>query len=413
MKKSRAVIALILTAVITGLMAYTALVGLGSGHRGSYHNIKLGLDLAGGASITYEAVGDEAPSAEDMADTVYKLQQRVDQYSTEAQVYTEGSDRINIEIPGISGVEETNKILEELGKPGSLYFIRQTDENGNQNYELGTDENGNYGYVLTKDLEQIIADGDAVLQGTDVAEAKAGYQSDNMNNQEIVVSLTFTDEGKQKFADATTKAYAAGESIGIYYDGRFISVPRVQAAITDGRAVITGENTIEEAESLASNIRIGGLKVELQRLRSQIVGAQLGQDAIRTSKTAGMLGFALVALLMCLVYWLPGVCASIALCIYILIVAIVINAFDVTLTLPGIAGILLSIGMAVDANVIIFARIREELRAGKNVRMAIKSGFDKALSAIIDGNVTTLIAAAVLAILGSGTIKGFAYTLAL
>ena len=413
MKKSRAVTALIAVAVITGLMAYTALVGLGSGHRGSYHNIKLGLDLAGGASITYEAAGDEDPSAEDMADTVYKLQQRVDQYSTEAQVYTEGSDRINIEIPGISGVEETNKILEELGKPGSLYFIRQTDENGNQNYELGTDENGNYGYVLTKDLEQIIADGDAVLQGTDVAEAKAGYQSDNMNNQEIVVSLTFTDEGKQKFADATTKAYAAGESIGIYYDGRFISVPRVQAAITDGRAVITGENTIEEAESLASNIRIGGLKVELQRLRSQIVGAQLGQDAIRTSKTAGMLGFVLVALLMCVVYWLPGLCASIALCIYILIVAIILNAFDVTLTLSGIAGILLSIGMAVDANVIIFARIREELRAGKNVKIAIKSGFDKALSAIIDGNVTTLIAAAVLAFLGSGTIKGFAHTLAI
>ena len=413
MKKSRAVIALILTVVVAGLLAYTALVGLGGGHRGSYHNIKLGLDLAGGASITYEAVGEQAPSDEDMADTVYKLQQRVDQYSTEAQVYTEGSDRINIEIPGISGVEETNKILNELGKPGSLYFIRQTDENGNENYSLGADENGNYGYILNKDLEQIIADGDAVLQGTDVIEAQAGYQNDNMNNQQIVVSLTFTDEGKQKFADATTKAYAAGETIGIYYDGRFISVPRVQAAITDGRAIITGEETIEEAESLASNIRIGGLKVELQRLRSQIVGAQLGQDAIRTSKTAGMLGFALVVLLMCVVYWLPGVCASIALCIYIMIVAIVLNAFDVTLTLPGIAGILLSIGMAVDANVIIFARIREELRAGKNVRMAMKSGYDKALSAIIDGNVTTLIAAAVLAFLGSGTIKGFAYTLAI
>ena len=413
MKKSRAVIALILTVVITALMAFTVLVGLGSGHRGSYHNIKLGLDLAGGASITYEAVGDEAPSAEDMADTVYKLQQRVDQYSTEAQVYTEGNDRINIEIPGISGVEETNKILEELGRPGSLYFIRQTDESGNDNYTLGTDEDGNYGYVLTKELDQIIADGDAVLQGTDVVEAKAGYQTDSMNNQEIVVSLTFTDEGKQKFADATTKAYAAGETIGIYYDGKFISVPRVQAAITDGRAVITGESTIEEAESLASNIRIGGLKVELQRLRSQIVGAQLGQDAIRTSKTAGMLGFALVVILMCAVYWLPGLCASIALCIYILIVAIILNAFDVTLTLPGIAGILLSIGMAVDANVIIFARIREELREGKTVKMAMKSGYDKALSAIIDGNVTTLIAAAVLAFLGSGTIKGFAYTLAI
>ena len=413
MKKSRAVIALILTAVFTGLMAYTVLVGFGGGHRGSYHNIKLGLDLAGGASITYEAVGDEAPSAEDMADTVYKLQQRVDQYSTEAQVYTEGNDRINIEIPGISGVEETNKILEELGRPGSLYFIRQTDDNGNDNYTLGADENGNYGYVLTKDLDQIIADGDVVLQGTDVLEAKAGYQTDNMNNQEIVVSLTFTDEGKQKFADATTKAYAAGETIGIYYDGKFISVPRVQAAITDGRAVITGEDTIEEAESLASNIRIGGLKVELQRLRSQIVGAQLGQDAIRTSKTAGMLGFALVVILMIAVYWLPGLCASLALCIYILLVTIILNAFDVTLTLPGIAGILLSIGMAVDANVIIFARIREEIREGKNVRMAMKSGFDKALSAIIDGNVTTLIAAAVLAFLGSGTIKGFAYTLAI
>ena len=349
MKKSRAVLALVLTAVIVALMAYTALIGIGGGHRGSYHNIKLGLDLAGGASITYEAVGDETPSDEDMADTVYKLQQRVDQYSTEAQVYTEGSDRINIEIPGISGVEETNKILNELGQPGSLYFIRQTDDNGNQNYELGQDENGNTGYVLTKDLKQIIADGDVVLEGTDVTEAKAGYQSDNMNNQQIVVSLTFNDEGKKKFADATTKAYAAGESIGIYYDGRFISVPRVQAAITDGRAIITGENTIEEAESLASNIRIGGLKVELQRLRSQIVGAQLGQDAIRTSKSAGMIGFALVCLLMILVYWLPGLCASIALCIYVLIVTIVLNAFDVTLTLPGIAGILLSIGMAVDA----------------------------------------------------------------
>ncbi|MBQ8986008.1 MAG: protein translocase subunit SecD [Lachnospiraceae bacterium] len=413
MKKSRAVIALILTAVITGLMAYTALVGFGGGHRGSYHNIKLGLDLAGGASITYEAVGDTAPTDEDMADTVYKLQQRVDQYSTEAQVYTEGSDRINIEIPGISGVEETNKILNELGQPGSLYFIRQTDESGNQNYQLGQDADGNVDYILTKDLKQIVADGDAVLEGTDVQEAKAGYQNDSMNNQQIVVSLTFTDEGKQKFADATTKAYAAGETIGIYYDGRFISVPRVQAAITDGRAVITGENTIEEAESLASNIRIGGLKVELQRLRSQIVGAQLGQDAIRTSKTAGILGFALVAILMIAIYWLPGLCATLALCIYILIVTIILNAFDVTLTLPGIAGILLSIGMAVDANVIIFARIREEIHAGKTVKNAMKSGYDKALSAIIDGNVTTLIAAAVLAFLGSGTIKGFAYTLAI
>ena len=412
-KRSQAAVAAVIIAVLTAVMSYTALIGLGDGHRGSYHNIRLGLDLAGGASITYEAQGEEPPSDEDMSDTVYKLQQRVQQYSTEAQVYREGQDRITIEIPGVSGVEETNRILDELGQPGSLYFIRQTDESGGQNYELTTSEDGTVGYVLTKELSELDAGGDIVLEGTDVADAQAGYQNDSMNNQEVVVSLTFTDEGKKKFADATTKAFAQGESIGIYYDGRFISVPRVQAAITDGRAVITGEETIESAESLASNIRIGGLKVELKRLRSQIVGAQLGQDAIRTSKMAGIVGFALVVLLMCLVYRIPGLCASIALGIYTLMVALVINAFDITLTLPGIAGILLSIGMAVDANVVVFARIKEEIAMGRAVNIAVKNGYGKALSAIIDGNVTTLIAAAVLGLLGTGPVKGFAYTLAI
>ena len=413
MKKSRAVISLLLLAAVTGLMAYAVLIGFGKGHRGSYHNIKKGLDLAGGASITYQAVGEEPPTQEDLNDTKYKLQRRVDQYSTEAQVYTEGTDRLNIEIPGISGVAETNQILEDLGRPGSLYFIRQTDDAGNQNYQLGLTEDGGVEYVLTKSLEQIIADGDAVVTGTQVSDAKAGYQQDDMGNKQIVVSLTFNDEGREAFAAATTKAFSAGESIGIYYDGHFISVPSVQAAITDGRAVITGESTIEDAENLASTIRIGGLKVELERLRSQIVGAQLGQDAIRTSKIAGLIGFCLVAILMIVIYLLPGFAATLALSIYILMMALVLNGFDITLTLPGIAGILLSIGMAVDANVIIFARIREELATGIGVKTAIKNGYHKALSAIIDGNVTTLIAAAVLAVLGSGTVKGFAYTLAI
>ncbi|MDO4407438.1 MAG: protein translocase subunit SecD [Eubacteriales bacterium] len=413
MKKSRAVISLLLVLAISGLMAYTVLIGFGKGHRGSYHNIKKGLDLAGGASITYQAVGEKPPTQEDLNDTKYKLQRRVDEYSTEAQVYTEGTDRLNIEIPGISGVAETNKILEDLGRPGSLYFIRQTDDKGKENYQLGVTESGNVEYVLTKELQQIIDDGDAVVTGTQVTDAKAGYQQDDMGNKQIVVSLTFNDEGKKAFADATTKAYAAHESIGIYYDGHFISVPSVQAAITDGRAVITGEEDIESAENLASTIRIGGLKVELERLRSQIVGAQLGQDAIRTSKFAGVIGFGLVALFMVVIYFLPGFAAVLALCIYILMMALVLNGFDITLTLPGIAGILLSIGMAVDANVIIFARIREELAAGLGVKTAINNGYHKALSAIIDGNVTTLIAAAVLAVLGSGTVKGFAYTLAI
>ncbi len=413
MKKSKAVISLLLVLAISGLMAYTVLIGFGKGHRGSYHNIKKGLDLAGGASITYQAVGEEPPSQEDLNDTKYKLQRRVDQYSTEAQVYTEGTDRLNIEIPGISGVAETNKILEDLGRPGSLYFIRQTDDAGNENYTLGVTEDGGVEYILTKELDQVIADGDAVVTGTMVTDAKATYQPDDMGNKQIVVSLTFNDEGREAFAAATTKAFSAGESIGIYYDGHFICVPTVQAAITDGHCIITGQSTMEDAENLASTIRIGGLKVELERLRSQIVGAQLGQDAIRTSKFAGMIGFGLVALLMIVVYLLPGLIATIALIIYIMMMALFLNGFNITLTLPGIAGILLSIGMAVDANVIIFARVREELARGIGVKTAIKNGYSKALSAIIDGNVTTLIAAAVLAVLGSGTVKGFAYTLAI
>jgi SecD/SecF fusion protein len=414
MKKSRAAIFLALILIASCVLGYVAYFGIGSGHKGSYRNIKLGLDLAGGASITYEAVGDESPSQEDMDDTKYKLQKRVEQYSTEATVYQEGTDRLNIEIPGISGVAETNAILEELGRPGSLYFIRHKDADGNENYTLGTMEDGSYGYVLNKSLEDCIADGDAVLSGTDVETAEAGYQTDNMGNQQIVVSLTFTSEGKQKFADATTAAFNDNkDTIGIYYDGAFVSVPKVNAAITDGRAIIEGEETIESARTLASTIRIGGLKVELQRLRSQIVGAQLGQNALRTSKTAGIAGFALVALFMILVYSFPGFLSVIALGIYVILVALVLNGFDVTLTLPGIAGILLSIGMAVDANVIIFARIREDIAAGSSVRAAIKSGFQKALSAIIDGNVTTLIAAVVLYLLGSGTVKGFAQTLAI
>ena len=242
MKKSRAAIFLALILIVSCLLGYVAYFGIGSGHKGSYRNIKLGLDLAGGASITYEAVGETAPSQEDMDDTKYKLQKRVEQYSTEATVYQEGTDRLNIEIPGISGVAETNAILEELGRPGSLYFIRHKDADGKENYTLGTLEDGSYGYVLNKSLEDCIADGDAVLSGTDVETAEAGYQTDNMGNQQIVVSLTFTSEGKQKFADATTAAFNDNrDTIGIYYDGAFVSVPKVNAAITDGRAIIEGE----------------------------------------------------------------------------------------------------------------------------------------------------------------------------
>ena len=256
-------------------------------------------------------------------------------------------------------------------------------------------------------------DGNEVLNGTDIADAQAAYQQNSMGNQEPVVSLTMTEEGTEKFAEATKAAAPNHEIIYIVYDDEVVSYPSVQDEITDGHAVINGMSSYEEAEQLASTIRIGGLKLELQELRSNVVGAQLGSDAIRTSLIAGAVGLVLVIIFMIAVYWIPGVASSIALCLYTAMMVLLLNGFDITLTLPGIAGIILSIGMAVDANVIIFARIREEIATGKTVKSSIKIGFHKALSAIIDGNVTTLIAAAVLGFMGTGTIRGFAQTLAL
>ena len=408
MKKSKGIITLILTALIMVALGYVAIWGIGTEKAGAASGIKQGLDLAGGVSITYQVAGEEKPSAEDMSDTIYKLQRRVETYSTEAQVYQEGDDRINIEIPGVS---DANAILEDLGRPGALYFIAQTDADGNQNYSY-TGE-GYTGYSLNKTIDELKADGSIVLEGTDVETAQGGSANDSLGNSQFVVDLTFTKEGTTKFGEATTKAYANGESIGIYYDQDFISVPTVQAALTDGRAQITGMGDFEAAERLASQIRIGGLKLELEELRSNVVGAQLGQEAIATSLKAAIIGLIVIAVFMILIYRIPGLASVFALIIYTILVVLCLNMFEITLTLPGIAGIILSIGMAVDANVIIFARIREELTAGKTVRSAIDSGFHKALSAIVDGNVTTLIAALVLALKGSGTVKGFAYTLAL
>ncbi|WP_411338077.1 protein translocase subunit SecD [Ruminococcus gauvreauii] len=375
MKKKQGVVVIILAAVLIGLLIFTTAVGFGPTGTGSAKNIKTGLDLAGGVSITYQAK-DENPSSEDMSDTIYKLQKRVENYSEEAQVYQEGSNRINIEIPGVS---DANAILEELGKPGSLEF---TD-----------------------------AEGNTVLDGTDVETAEGGITQDETGNNQYVVSLQLTTEGSKKFAEATEANL--GKQIAIVYDGETISAPTVQSVISDGKAQITGMSSIEDARELASTIRIGSLSLELEEMRSNVVGAQLGQEAIKTSLTAAAIGMVIVMVFMIVVYLLPGVVAALSLLIYTGLMLVMLNAFDLTLTLPGIAGIVLSIGMAVDANVIIYARIREEIAIGKSVRNAIKSGFQKALSAILDGNITTLIAAAVLGLLGSGSVKGFAMTLAL
>ncbi len=364
--KRKGIIGLLITLICIGVFGYFGY--------DTMDDIKLGLDLAGGVSITYQAV-EENPSSEEMSDTIYKLQQRVQNYSTEAEVYQEGSNRINIDIPGVS---DANAILEELGKPGSLIFV---DESGN-----------------------------TILTGDQVASAKAAIQEKN-GQKSYVVSLTFTEEGAKTFADATAKNI--GKRIGIIYDGSMVSYPTVNSAITGGECYIDGMQDYDEAENLAATIRIGSLSLELEELRSNVVGAKLGQEAIATSLKAGAIGFGIVAVFMIAVYLVPGLASVLALCLYVALELVLLSAFEVTLTLPGIAGIILSIGMAVDANVIIFTRIKEEIGVGKTVKSAIKTGFSKALSAIIDGNVTTLIAAVVLFWRGSGTVKGFASTLAL
>ena len=413
MKKNKAIVVLLCILLVLIGVTYVDVFGVNPEGEGSMSDINLGLDLAGGVSITYQVVGDEDPSATDMSDTIAKLQKRVENYSTEAIVYQEGTDRINIEIPGVS---DANAILQELGRPGTLYFIAQTDDQGNQNYSQQTVQNpdGTYGvgYVLNKTIDELLEDGSIQVQGTDVKEASAGSLQTNMGS-EFAVSLTMTDEGAKKFAEVTQRAFDKNESLAIYYDGNIISAPGVNAVITDGSAQISPMESYERAENLASTIRIGGLKLELEELHSKVVGAQLGVEAIDTSLKAGAIGLALVIIFMIVVYLIPGLASGIALLCYVALVVLLLNGFDMTLTLSGVAGIILSIGMAVDAKVIIFARIREELASGKTVRNAIKIGFDKALSAIIDGNITTLIAAGVLLLLGPGTVKGFAQTLAL
>ena len=407
MKKSKGILSLILVAAVMVLLGVTTIRGLNSEGMGAAKNINLGLDLEGGVSITYEVKGD-TPSQEDMDDTVYKMQRRVEQYSTEAQAYQEGDNRISIEIPG---VQDANEILEELGQPGSLYFIKHYDSENNANYSLNSDGE----YVLDKTIEELQESGSVVLTGSEVKSASAGSQeSQTTGAVQYVVEISLNDEGTAAFAEATQEAYDNGnDTIAIYYDGDLISVPRVNAVISDGKAIIEGNMSYEEAEQMASTIRIGGLNLELEEISSKVVGAQLGEEAVSTSLLAGAIGLVIVCVFMIVVYLLTGLASSIALVIYTGLVLVLLNAYDITLTLPGIAGIILGIGMAVDANVIIFARVKEELSAGASVHAALKAGFHKAMSAILDGNITTLIAAAVLWFRGSGPVKGFAQTLAL
>lgn len=384
MKKAKrdSILVLLVFLALVALGVYTVIFGLGEDVVGRAQNIILGLDLAGGVSITYE-VDEKNPSSQDLDDTIDRLQQRADVYSTDSSVYKEGTNRINVEIPG---ADDATAILEDMGKPGALEFMDEA------NYEK---------FAAGEEYE-------VVLTGADVKSASAGIDTSG-TTKDYVVQLAFNADGTKKFADATTAN--VGKPIYIIYNGKVVSYPRVQTAITGGNAVINGMESQESAERLAQTIRIGALPLKLSELRSNVVGATLGQDALKTSLQAGVVGMAIIAVLMIVIYLLPGFIAVLALVSYVVLMLLCLNFFNASLTLPGIAGIVLSIGMAVDANVIIFTRIKEEIGKGATVKAAIDAGFNKASSAILDSNITTLIAAVVLYMMGTGSIKGFALTL--
>lgn len=381
MKSKNAFILVLMLCVALGLAAISY-YGIGAEKSGSAAAIKQGLDLSGGVYIVYEAQS-EAPKAEEMEAAISMIQQRLDDKGwTEAEVAQEGTKRIRVEIPG---VEDAEQAIEEIGETAHLTFC-----------------------YASYDDEGTFQVGEVAVDGANVTDA---YKTTSANNgvAQIVVSLEFDDIGREGFAKATGESI--GQPIAILMDETIISAPTVQSAITDGKAIITGDFTNEEADALASKIRAGALPFKLEVMEYNTVGARLGATALETSLFAGVIGIFLVLVFMLLFYRISGVAADLALAIYTGLVIVIMSLLKITLTLPGIAGIILSIGMAVDANVIIFERIKEEIATGKAVRLAIQNGFSRALPAIIDGNVTTLISCVVLWWLGSGPVQGFAQTL--
>ena len=373
--KTRCAVNMIVVVILLAAFGALAIFGLNIGAleiKPLVEGISQGLDLRGGVSAVYEAQ-DEGQSdfASLLSGTMAVLRNRLtNQGFTEATVTQQGTNRIRIEIPD---VDDPNEILNIIGQPAHLEFKT--------------------------------ADGETIMDGSAVVSAEMGYL-----DGQPVVQFTLNDEGATAFATAT--AENVGSTISIELDGEVISAPKVNQAITGGQGYIEGNFTAESAQQLAMLIQSGALPLDIEQIEVRTISATLGEDALSTSMTAAVIGVLLVIVFMLVIYRLPGVMASLALLIYILIDLFLLAVIPgVQLTLPGIAGIVLSIGMAVDANVIIFERIKEEMRAGKTVRASVESGFKRAFSAILDSNITTIIAGLVLMIFGAGTIKGFAITL--
>ena len=375
--KTKSGILLLVIMVLVIFFGYVALNGLPLWNAMEVapltQEVDLGLDLQGGLYVVYEAqVDPDSPDIDtQMSKAKSVIRERLDRKGqNEATIAQQGSDRIVVEIPG---VEDPAGLADFLAEPAELTF---TDPEGN-----------------------------IVITGQDVKSASPGY----IEGQKPVVNFELYPEGTDKFAEATRKY--VGQIISIELDGEPISEPRVESPIVAGKGYIDGSASIEEAKDLAIKIESGALPVELTQLETRTIGATLGANSLDTGITAGIIGIIAILLFMLLFYRLPGLVADISLAAYLLIVLYIIVAGNVTLTLPGVAGIILTVGMAVDANVIIFERIKEERRTGKTLRSAVDAGFHKAFRAIIDANITTLIAAVVLLVFGTGPIQGFAKTL--
>ncbi|KAA5807129.1 protein translocase subunit SecD [Thermoanaerobacterium thermosaccharolyticum] len=376
MMRSRGLAKFLSVIVLAAIIAYIAFFGINAGNysiKPVQESIRLGLDLQGGVYVLEQAEGKVTQDA--MTRAISIIRNRVDSLGvSQPLIVQQGPNRIRIEIPGVN---DPDQVISFLGQTAQLKFVGP--------------------------------DGKVILTGADVKNSKAVYQTDQTGVQQPVVTLELNSKGAKAFADATGKF--VGKQIAIVLDNKTISAPVVQEQITGGEAVINGMKDFTEAKNLANLIRGGALPVTLKQVEYSSVGATLGPSALKASEEAGLYGLVIVLLFMIAFYRLPGLIADIALGIYILINFIVYALLHVTLDLPGIAGMLLSIGMAVDANIIIFERMKEEMRAGKSIRASLDAGFRKAFVAVFDSNITTLIAAFVLFFMGAGTVKGFALTL--
>lgn len=349
----------------------------------------LGLDLQGGVMVRLEA--PEGTSMEDMEAAKSVIENRINGLGVaEPEVRLEGSNRISVELPGVEDADEAVRVI---GTTAKLQFVRYDN-------------------------------GEVILEGSDLKRASAGVNEEALYaDEKFLVSLEFNSEGTKKFANATNdlinkygkeKETRADRVIAILLDGQIISAPSVNEPIVDGKAQISGGfMTYEEVQSLATMLRGGALPVDLTIVEKQVTGPQLGADSVAKSINAAIIGIVALAVFMIVLYRVPGIIAVFALLLYSVIVIGMNVAIGTTITLPVVAAFLLSVGMAVDANVIIFERIKEEMRAGKTLRVAVDSGFKKAFTTIFDSNITTLLAAAILIAFGTGAVRGFAVTLSI